>query len=325
MIALGIETSCDETSIGIVKNRYKILSLVTLSSLNLHRRFGGVVPEIAHRKHAQFIDLVYKQALKEANISSGDIDIIGVVKEPGLVGSLIVGVSFARTLSLCLDKPLIEVNHLHSHLYASFFNLPRPDFPFLGVVISGGHTNIFIVHNFLKIREIACTRDDACGEAFDKVAKILGLGFPGGPLIDKLAQQAGSTSFKFKGGAIKNSLDFSFSGLKTAIFYKVREILKSKKSLTLREKKEISLAFQRTIVSSIIGNIKEAVKRTRIRRVVLGGGVVANSLLRKEVLSLEKENINVFLPSVKLAQDNGAVVAGWATGVFESDFKCRNN
>ncbi len=316
MISLGIETSCDDTSVGIVKEGTKVLACVTQSSEKFHKKFGGIVPEIAHRKHLEFIDKVLIKALEEAKLSLKQIDLICVTSEPGLVGSLLIGINFAKALSFSLKKPLILVNHLHAHLYPVFFRKIKPTFPFIGLVASGGHTNLFLVENFDKIYNIGKTRDDAVGEAFDKVAKILGLGFPGGPLIDKFSKNVKKTPFKFPYAKLEDSLDFSFSGIKTAVFYKIKEL----KNLTTQVKRLIAAGFQKSVIENLVYKCKLALKRYNIKTLVVGGGVAANSLLRKELNLLKKDNIKVHLAPLKYCTDNGANTAGLGYKIFS--LKC---
>lgn len=313
--SLGIETSCDETSVSIVREGPEVLSLYTASSLKLHQVYGGVVPEIAHRKHAEYIDLVTGRALKDAGCSLSDIDVISVTSGPGLVGSLLVGINFARALSFALDKPLVEVNHLYAHIYAALFSRVKPRFPFIGMVVSGGHTSLFIIRDFDHITPVARTRDDACGESFDKVAKILNLGFPGGPIIDKISKDIKGSEYEFRCGHFKGSLDFSFSGIKTAVLYKVKE-LEKKGRLTPGAKKQIAFSFQREVIDSLIKKILEASLLYGINRFAIGGGVSANSYFREQLEGLKKKRLKVFCAPLSLTQDNAAMVAGLGLYLF---------
>ena len=307
MYTLGIETSCDETSCAILKD-YQVLSNVTLSSLKEHKKYGGVVPEIATRAHLKNIDKVLAAASKEAGISLERLDLIAVTCKPGLVGALVVGLNFAKALSLALAKPFIGVNHLHAHLFAPFLNYSKKlEFPFLGVVISGGHTEIYRVDDFNKIKILGQTCDDACGEVFDKIAKAYNLGYPGGPAIDKLFKAEYKNYFNFKCGKI--GLDLSFSGIKTALIYKKNEI--EKKGLFNSEmKRKLVSSFQYAALETIIATILEAKDKLRIRRIVCGGGVVANKYLRKRLKNEERGGIKVFLAPFEYSGDNAAIVAG---------------
>lgn len=304
---MGIETSCDETSCAILKD-YQVLANVTLSSLKEHKKYGGVVPEIATRAHLKNIDKVLAVARKKAGISLGELDLIAVTHKPGLVGALVVGLNFAKALSLALAKPLIGVNHLHAHLFAPFLNYPKKlKFPFLGVVISGGHTEIYQVDDFDKIKTLGQTRDDACGEVFDKIAKVYNLGYPGGPAIDKLFKAKYKNEFSFKCG--KMGLDLSFSGIKTALIYKKNEIEK-KGLLNSKAKKKLVSSFQYSALETVISTILEAKDKFRMKRIVCGGGVVANKYLRKRLKEEEKKGLKVFLAPFEYSGDNGAIVAG---------------
>lgn len=307
MHTLGIETSCDETSCAIVKN-YTVLSNITLSSLKEHAKHGGVIPEIATRAHLHNIDKVFLSACDQARIDLKKINVIAVAHKPGLIGALVVGVNFAKALALALDKPLIGVNHLHAHLFGPFLNKKEKiQFPFLGLVVSGGHTEIYRVDDFDAIRLLGQTRDDACGEVFDKVARALNLGYPGGPIIDRLFNSSRADDFLFKCGKI--GLDLSFSGIKTAVVYKKIELEKKKK---LHKNVIISLvsAFQKTVVEAIISAVVEAARKHKINRVVCGGGVIANSYLRKRLQETEAKGIRFLISPMPLCGDNAAIVAG---------------
>jgi len=307
MYILGIETSCDETSCAILKD-YQVLSNVTLSSLKEHKKYGGVVPEIATRAHLRNIDKVLSAASEEAGISLKRLDLIAVTYKPGLVGALVVGLNFAKALSLALVKPFIGIDHLHAHLFAPFLNYSQKlKFPFLGVVISGGHTEIYQVDDFDKIKTLGQTLDDACGEVFDKVAKAYNLGYPGGPIIDKLFKAKYKNDFNFKCGKI--GFDLSFSGIKTALIYKKNEL--EKKGLFNSEmRKKLVSSFQYVALETIISTILEARDKFRMKRIVCGGGVVANKYLRKRLREEEKRETKVFLAPLEYSGDNAAIVAG---------------
>ncbi len=309
MYTLGIETSCDETSIAVLKN-LEVLSNVTISSLKAHKKYGGVVPEIATRAHLKNIDRVLKAALEKAALELKDIDLIAATHRPGLIGSLMVGLNFAKGLSLALGRPFIGVNHLHGHFFSSFLNYQyKVKVPFLGLVVSGGHTNIYEVRDIDKPRLIGSTQDDACGEALDKVAKAYGLGYPGGPVIDKLFRPEYKNEFQFRCG--KKGLDLSFSGIKTALVYKKNELESGGKKLTNSLKRKILSSFQFSLVEVIVKTIIEACRRKSINRVSCGGGVVANSFLRQRLEEEGRKNkISFMIPSLEYTQDNGAMVAG---------------
>ncbi len=303
MLTLGIETSCDETAASVVKDGERILSNVVSSSVHLHRKFGGVVPEIASRYHVEFMGYVLKKALREASVKYKDIDLIAVTQGPGLVGALLVGISFAKALSFALGVPLVGVNHLRAHIYATTMKA-KVKFPFIGVVLSGGHTNIFLVDDFDSLRLLGKTRDDAVGEAFDKVAKILKLGYPGGPVIERLAKRGNVRSIAFPQADLGDSLDFSLSGLKTAVLYYTKENSKVKVA-------DVAASFQETVVDMIVGKVLLGCRKSRLKRVVVGGGVSRNSRLRNKLKRQgAKCGIKVFFPQATLCLDNAAMIAG---------------
>ncbi len=312
MYVLGIETSCDETAAAVVKDGQEILSNIVASSLEFHKKYGGVVPEIAFRKQLETIAQVTDSAIKEAGIPLKKISLISVTHEPGLLGSLLVGISFARALSLSRNLPLLETDHLHSHIYAAMFGLKKLPLPFVALVVSGGHTSLFYLRDFRRITPLAATQDDACGEAFDKVAKILGLGYPGGPLIERLAKNGGPKSIKFNCSAAKHPLNFSFSGIKTAVLYYVNGIKKRQNGkLYKRQTEDICAAFQETVIDTLIQKSFLACKIRKSNILVVGGGVAANNRLREKFNSAAKEKeISVYFPSPQLCMDNAAMVAG---------------
>ncbi len=313
MNVLGVETSCDETSVAIVKDGKKILSNIISSSLPLHKRYGGVIPEIASRAHLESISFVTQEALSKAKLKLKDIDLFAVTRDPGLPGSLLVGNSFVKALNFSLKKPLVEVDHIKAHLYACFLEKNRPRLPFIGFVVSGGHTELFYVKNFSAFKRLGTTLDDAAGEAFDKVAKILKLGYPGGPIIDKLSRGIKTASIRFGCANIPNSFDFSFSGVKTAVLYFSRD----KKKMRSTNVKEVSFSFQKSVVDVLVDKAINASLAKKTRTIVMGGGVVANSYLRKRISEEAKlNNIKVFYPSIGLCTDNAAMVAGLGYRLF---------
>jgi N6-L-threonylcarbamoyladenine synthase len=310
MYVLGIETSCDETSVAVVKNGETVLSNVVSSSLKFHAKYGGIVPEIASRMQLETIAQVADNAMEDAKINLRNIGLISVTSGPGLLGSLLVGISFAKSLSLSSGIPLIGINHVHSHLYANFLNGRGPKLPFVALVVSGGHTSLFFVRDFNKIEILGETQDDACGEAFDKVAKILGLGYPGGPLIEKLARQGDERSIKFRCSGTKNPLNFSFSGIKTAVLYKTQG-----KKLSIEEKRNIAAAFQETVIDTLIKKSVLACNLKKAGSLVIGGGVVANNRLRVKFMA-EARGIKCYFPPKALCLDNAAMVAGFGYQLF---------
>ncbi|MDD4182889.1 MAG: tRNA (adenosine(37)-N6)-threonylcarbamoyltransferase complex transferase subunit TsaD [Candidatus Omnitrophica bacterium] len=307
MYTLGIETSCDETSCAILKD-YKVLSNVTISSLREHRKYGGVVPEIATRAHLKNINKVLYGALGTSGISLDKIGLIAVTYKPGLIGSLVVGVNFAKALSYALKKPLIGVNHLYAHIFASFLNNDEKlEFPFLGLVVSGGHSEIYYVKDFDKIKLLGQTQDDACGEVFDKIAKAYGLDYPGGPAIDKLFDVRHKDYFKFKCG--RSGLNLSFSGIKTALIYKKMEFEK-KNLLDKNTKVKLLSSFQAASIEAVVSAILEAKAQYKLKVVACGGGVVANSYLRKRLKESEGKGDRFLIPPLEYTADNAAIVAG---------------
>jgi len=318
MYILGIETSCDETSAAIVRDGTVILSNCTLSSVREHKRFGGVVPEIASRRQYEYIDKVYQRSLAEAGISQEQLDAIAVVQGPGLIGSLLVGASFAKALAGALQKPLIFVNHLYAHLYPPFFKKPRPRFPFLGFVISGGHTHLYLVKDFDTIALVGKTRDDAAGEVFDKVARSFQLGYPGGPAIDGLYDPAQKNTFTFKCGQFLDGFNTSFSGIKTAVVYKKETMERQQeKPLTVAQKVAVLSSFQESIVQTVARTALAAAVRYKVKDIVCGGGVVANKRFREVITaSAVAHHKKVFLSELSLCSDSAAPVAGLAYRLF---------
>ena len=301
IIILGIESSCDETSVAVVKNGREVLSNVINTQISIHELYGGVVPEIASRNHVENISPVMKEALKEANIKIDDVDGIACTYGPGLVGALLVGVSYAKALSYAANKPLIGVNHIQGHIAANYITYKEPKPPFLTLLISGGNTQLVLVKDYTEFEILGKTRDDAVGEAFDKIARVIGLGYPGGPKMDKLAQE-GTPNIVLPKVHI-DGLDFSFSGLKTAIInlhHKTPDINKA----------DLAASFEKDVAEILLENTKKAVKETNINKIALAGGVSANSYIRKAFKELEeKENIKVYYPELKLCTDNAAMIA----------------
>jgi N6-L-threonylcarbamoyladenine synthase len=307
---LGIESSCDETAASVIHND-KVLSNIVASQA-VHQFYGGVVPELASRAHQQKIIPVVHEALTKANIGKEQLSAIAFTKGPGLMGALLVGVSFAKSFALALDIPLIEVHHMQAHVLSHFISdgdKPNPTFPFLCLTVSGGHTQIVLVKNYLDLTVIGETRDDAAGEAFDKAAKIMNLPYPGGPLIDKLAQQGNANSFKFPHPQI-DGYDFSFSGLKTAFLYFIRDNSKDNPNFIEENKADICASIQKTIVDILLEKLKKASAETGIKNIAIAGGVSANSGLRNAVNRMKEEiGWNVFIPKFEYCTDNAAMIA----------------
>jgi len=307
MYTLGIETSCDETSCAVLKG-YNVLSNVTISSLKEHAKYGGVVPEIATRAHLKNIDKVFTEALRISKVSLKDISLIAATYKPGLMGSLVVGVNFAKALALSLNKPFLGINHLHAHIFAPFLNRrEKLEFPLLGFIVSGGHTEIYYVSDFNRIKLLGQTDDDACGEVFDKVAKAYGLGYPGGPAIDRLFEAKHKDVFNFKCG--RRGLNLSFSGIKTALIYKKIELEKKAKVTRLTKIKLVS-SFQYSVVETMVQAIASAHKQYKIKKIACGGGVIANRYLRARLKESETKNLKFLIPPIEYTSDNAAIVAG---------------
>ncbi|MBN2482626.1 MAG: tRNA (adenosine(37)-N6)-threonylcarbamoyltransferase complex transferase subunit TsaD [Candidatus Omnitrophica bacterium] len=310
MYSLGIETSCDETSCAVVSGQ-RVRSVVTVSSLNYHKRYGGVIPEIATRNHLQFIDSVCCQALKKARVRLHDISVIAATYRPGLRGALVIGVNFAKALSVSCKIPFLGVNHLHAHLFSPFLDYPKKiPLPCIGLVVSGGHTDIFLVKDFDDITLLGETRDDACGEVYDKIARSFGLGYPGGGYIDALYQAQWADSYRFRCPRI--GLGFSFSGIKTAVIYKKMELEKAHR-LTRDETIKILSSFQESVVTTLVENVFAAAAAHKIKTIICGGGVTANLRLRSCLNEKAKETgTRLYVPQKRYTADNAAMVAGLA-------------
>jgi len=322
MLVLGIDTSCDDTSAAVVENGKRIISNITSNQTEIHSKYGGIVPELASRRHIEMIVPVFNEALQAAGVSLGQLSSISVCNGPGLIGSLLVGCSFAKALCYAKQIPMVAVNHLEGHIFSAFLQEPVPAFPFIALIVSGGHTCLYRVNGFRKYKELGRTRDDAAGEAYDKVSKLLGLGYPGGPVIDKLAHYGNPEAINFPRAYVPESLDFSFSGVKTAVL----NYLKSEpgtQSSEGRSKKpsalhppfstpvnDIAASFQASVVDVLVRKTEWAIKKSRVKRVTLSGGVAANSELRKRILEMgvEKE-AEIFIPPVSLCTDNAAMIA----------------
>ncbi len=331
MNILAIESSCDETAAAIVKDGREVLSNVVASQIDIHAKYGGVVPEVAARAHVQSIIPVVKESLSKAKINWKEIDAIAVTQGPGLVGSLIVGTETARTLSILKNKPLIAVNHLEGHIYANWIGKNQPQFPLVALLVSGGHTMLIEVEDHYKFKIIGQTRDDAAGEAFDKVAALLTLHYPGGPNISKLAEKGNENKYKFPiidltpepkrnaDGFLEYpeaSLDFSLSGLKTAVL----NVVKQSKSLSEKEKSDISASFQKTLVDTLVQNSTRAIEKSQPKSFILSGGVAANKELREKLEKMRKDlNVKFYMPDIAYCTDN-AVMIGAAAYYKQKEF-----
>ena len=301
ILTLGIESSCDETSVAVVKNGREILSNIIDTQIPIHEKYGGVVPEIASRNHIEAISRVTKLALKEANVTFEDIDAVTPTYGPGLVGALLVGLSYGKALSFAINKPLVGVNHIQGHIAANYITHKDLKPPFLCVMMSGGNTQLVHVKNYTEFEVLGKTRDDAIGEAFDKVARVVGLGYPGGPKVDKLAKEGNPEAITLPKTHFDN-LDFSLSGIKTAVInlhHKTPDINKA----------DLCASFEKTVTEILIENTKKALKQINVKTVALAGGVSANSYIRNEFLKLKEIGIEVYMPDLKLCTDNAAMIA----------------
>ncbi len=307
---LAIETSCDDTGAAVVLDGRKILSNVVSSQVSVHQRYGGVVPELASRKHIESIVPIVVEALESAKITLREIDGISVTQGPGLVGSLLIGLSFAKSLSFVTGVPFVGVNHIEAHLSAIFLDENPPKFPFIGLVVSGGHTSLFRVDGFGKYKRLGQTRDDAAGEAFDKVAKLLRLGYPGGPIIDELSKSGNPKAIRFPRSFLgKNSLDFSFSGLKTSVVNYVKSHPEPMGAYPEDLIRDIVSSFQEAVVDVLVKKTLRAAQQQGLRRIVLSGGVAANQHLREKIKEeASQEKVKVYIPPPPFCTDNAAMV-----------------
>jgi N6-L-threonylcarbamoyladenine synthase len=310
MLVLAIETSCDDTGAAVVLNGRKILSNVVSSQVSIHQKYGGVVPELASRRHIESIVPIVTEALEMGKVTLRDIDGISVTQGPGLVGSLLVGLSFAKSLSFVTRLPFVGVNHIEAHLSAIFLEEKPPKFPFIGLVVSGGHTSLFRVDGFGKYKRLGQTRDDAAGEAFDKVAKLLSLGYPGGPVIDELSKLSNPKAVRFPRPTLgKNSLDFSFSGLKTAVVNYVKSHPEPAGGYSEELIRDIVSSFQEAVVDVLVKKTLQAAQHQGLRRIVLSGGVAANRRLRERIKEeASQQKVKVYIPSPSFCTDNAAMV-----------------
>lgn len=308
---LGIESSCDDTSAAVIKNGFLLSNII--ASQKVHENYGGVVPELASRAHQQNILPVVSEAIRQAGISKEDIDAIAFTRGPGLLGSLLVGTSFAKGMAIGLNIPLIDVNHLHAHVLSHFIRQnedePLPEFPFICLLISGGNSQLILVRSPYQMEILGKTIDDAAGEAFDKCAKVMGLPYPGGPHIDRLASEGNPDAFKFSKPHIPD-FDYSFSGLKTSFLYTIRDNIKTNPSFIEDNRSDLAASLQKTIIDILIDKLSKAVKHTGVRSIAIGGGVSANSGVRKAIEKYAAaHNLKAWIPERKFTTDNAAMVA----------------
>lgn len=307
-LTMGIETSCDETAIAVLADGRRVLSNVISSQIDIFKNYGGVVPEIASRHHLENINGVLAQSLDEAKVSLDDIDLIGVTEGPGLIGALLMGVSTAKALAFAKDIPLVGVHHLMGHISANYIQYPELEPPFMALITSGGHTEIVRVDDYCTCRVLGGTRDDAVGEAYDKVARVLGLGYPGGPKIDKVAAEGNPQAVHFKRVYLeKESFDFSFSGLKTGVLNYINHERQAGREIN---RADVAASFQEAVMDVVTEKAIHAVKQSGMKKLALAGGVAANSRLRAKLGELcAKNNIELYRPSPALCTDNGAMIA----------------
>ena len=306
-IILGIETSCDETSISLVADGKNILSNIVSSQVDFHKKYGGVVPEIASRKHVELLSPVYKEALETAGVKKNKISAVAITEGPGLIGALMVGMSAAKAIAMSLKKPLISVNHLEGHIYSVLLENNNLSLPFMCLIASGGHTSIVKINKLGDYNTIGSTLDDAAGEAYDKVAKVLGLSYPGGPEIEKVAKKGNRDIINFpRALRKKDNYDFSFSGLKTAIIYYLRDNKNS-------NIEDVAASFEEAVVDILSEKLINSALKNNIKKIAITGGVSANSYLRDKVAKRASEkNVEVFFPTINMATDNAAMIAGAA-------------
>ena len=320
MNILGIESSCDETAAAVVADGKRILSSVVASQVEVHHKYGGVVPELASRMHTEAIQPVVDQALTHAGLTLGDIDGIAATRGPGLVGALLVGFTFAKSLAWARKLPLAGVNHLEAHIYSLLLSDPAPEFPFIALVVSGGHTNVYHVTGKNQFELMGQTRDDAAGEAFDKVSKMMGLGYPGGPLIEKIAKGQDPSKIKFPRSLLdKTKFDFSFSGLKSA----VARHLHQNPAKTDADKAQVAASFQEAVIDVLCTKLIAAAKATKAPRIGISGGVSANRTFAQALTQRgAKHGIEVFAPPVSLCGDNAAMVAARGYTMIQDNNLC---
>jgi len=312
-IILGIETSCDETSIAVSRGGREILSNVIATQIDIHKEYGGVVPEIASRKHTEAIDAVLRKSLKDANLTLEDINAVAVTAGPGLVGALLVGVSYAKALAFTLGVPLVPVHHIEGHISANYIAHPQLEPPFVCLVASGGHSHIVYVESYEKYNIMGHTRDDAAGEAFDKVSRVLGLGYPGGPAIEKAAKNGNIEKIKFPKVYFDGCLDFSFSGVKTAVMNYIHKAEQKGETVI---KEDVAACFQEAVTDVLVNNTIKAAKLKKSLTICLAGGVAANSRLREKMSAeANKNNIKTLFPPLILCTDNAAMIC--AAGYYE--------
>ncbi|MFO7448483.1 MAG: tRNA (adenosine(37)-N6)-threonylcarbamoyltransferase complex transferase subunit TsaD [Ignavibacteriaceae bacterium] len=317
MNILGIESSCDETSVAVISNEKLTANLI--SSQDFHRNYGGVVPELSSRAHLQIIIPLVKDALNKSGLQLKDMDVICATAGPGLIGALLVGLTFAKGLAYSLNKPFVPVNHIEGHIYSGFLMDEKPEFPLLALVVSGGHTLLLMVKSYTEIIKLGSTVDDAAGEAFDKVAKMLGMGYPGGPKIQKAAAAGNPDKIDFPVADLKGKYDFSFSGLKTSVLRYIQKNYTDNKNIPEQDLNDIAASFQRSVIKALIRNAEKALNKFDFNSVSLVGGVAANAELRNALTNLaQKYNKKIVIPDLQYCGDNAAMIAFRGQKLFEA-------
>ncbi|MBP2027734.1 N6-L-threonylcarbamoyladenine synthase [Acetoanaerobium pronyense] len=313
LISLAIETSCDETSAAVLKNGREVLSNIIMSQIDIHKKFGGVVPEVASRNHVKDINPVIIEALEKASIGFNDLDFVSVTYGPGLVGALLIGLSSAKALAYALDIPLVGVHHIEGHIAGNYIAHKDLEPPFICLVVSGGHTHLVKVEDYGKYEILGKTRDDAAGEAYDKVARSLGLGYPGGPLIDKLAKEGDKSAIKFPRTYLDDSYDFSFSGLKSAVLNYLNSMKMKEEEIN---RADVAASFQEAVIEVLSNKAIRAAKEFSMTKIAIAGGVSANSALRERLTIMAKENnLEFYYPPMELCTDNAAMIG--SAGYYE--------
>ena len=316
MTILGLESSCDETSVSILRDG-KILSNL-ISSQHFHVKYGGVVPELSSRAHLQMIAPLFKQALIDADINKEDIDVIAATAGPGLIGALLVGLNFGKALAYSLDKPFVSVNHIEGHIYSGFLMDEKPEYPYLSLAVSGGHTLLLMVQDDLNITKLGSTIDDAAGEAFDKVAKMIGLGYPGGPKVEEYSERGNPNAIKFPVAKLKTEYDFSFSGLKTAVLRHIQKEYQNVENIPEEDKPDIAASFQDAVVRALGKNVEKAIQNFDVKSLSLVGGVAANKAIRKKFSELAKKyDKKLVIPDLEFCGDNAAMIAFRGSKLYE--------
>lgn len=320
MNVLAIESSCDETSVSVISDG-KILSNL-ISSQDIHKIYGGVVPELSSRAHLQMVMPLVKQSLLDSQIEKSNLDLIAATAGPGLIGALLVGLTFAKGFAYSINKPFVPVNHIEGHLFSGFLMDEKPVFPFLSLVVSGGHTLLLLVKSDTEIMKLGSTIDDAVGEAFDKVAKLIGLGYPGGPLIQNAAENQRTDFVNFPISQCKGEFDFSFSGIKTSVLRFIQKEYGEASNIPENEVKLIVAAFQKSVVRALVEKTEKALKKYDLSSISVAGGVAANKLLREEfALLANKYKKKLVIPSIEFCGDNAAMIAYRAQKVYEAGFR----